>query len=56
METPKKNSARGTYRTLRECLTDSEYLAAQRRMEQIQKNYLKRRLEDDIEPVDWDEL
>ena len=56
MENPKKNSARGTYRTLRECLTDSEYLAAQRRMEQIQKNYLKRRLEDDIEPIDWDEL
>ena len=54
MENPKKNSAHGTYHTLRECLTDQEYLAAQRRMEEIQKRYLKRRLEDDIEPVDWD--
>ena len=54
MENPKKNSARGTYRTLRECLTDQEYLAAQRKMEEIQKRYLRHRLEDDIEPVDWD--
>ena len=56
MENPKKNNVHGTYHTLRECLTDSEYLAAQRKMEEIQKRYLKKRLEDDIEPIDWDEL
>lgn len=57
MENPKNNNVRGTYHTLRECLTDSEYLAAVRKMEQIQKNYLKMRLnDDDIEPADWDDI
>ena len=56
MENPKKNNVQSTYHTLKECLTDSEYLAAVRRMEQIQKNYLKMRLNDDIEPLDWDDI
>lgn len=55
METPKKNSARGTYRTLRQCLTDEEYLNALNRMEQVQKNFLKM-LRDDIEPADWEDI
>lgn len=56
MENPKKKNVRSTCHTLRECLTDSEYLAAVRKMEQAQKNYLKMGLKDDIEPLDWDDI
>lgn len=54
MENPKNNRVQNTYRTLRECLTDSEYLAAQRRMEEIQRN--SRKYFKDIEPADWDDI
>lgn len=54
METPKKPSVRNTYHTLRECLTDEEYLKAQRRMEEIQKKYLRMLRNDDIDPLDDD--
>lgn len=54
MENPKNNNVRGTYHTLRECLTDSEYLAALRRMEEIQRN--GRKYFKDIEPADWDDI
>lgn len=54
METPKKNSVRNTYHTLRECLTDEEYLKAQKRMEEIQKRHLKMLRSDDIDPLDDD--
>lgn len=55
METPKKNNARNTYLTLRECLKNEDYLKAQRIMEKAQKTYRKM-LRDDIEPTDWDVL
>ena len=54
MENPKKPSVRSTYHTLRECLTDEEYLRAQRKMEEIQSRYRKMLKNDDIDPVDWD--
>ena len=56
MENPKKNSVRNTYHTLRECLTDSEYLIALRRMEEIQRNSRKYFEDNDIEPADWDDI
>ena len=54
METPKKPSVRSTYHTLRECLTDEEYLRAQRKMEEIQKRYRYMLRNDDIDPLDDD--
>ena len=56
MENSKKDSVRNTYHTLRECLTDAEYLKALKKMEEIQKNYRKYRYSDDIEPADWDDI
>ena len=56
MENPKKNNVQGTYHTLRECLTDPEYLAAQRRMEEIQRRSRKYFRDNDIEPADWDDI
>lgn len=56
MENSKKDSVRNTYHTLRECLEDEEYLKAQRKMEEIQRNYRKYRYTDDIEPADWDDI
>lgn len=54
METPKKPSVRSMYHTLRECLTDEEYLKAQRRMEEIQRKHLRMLRSDDIDPLDDD--
>ena len=54
METPKKHSVHATYHTLKECLTDEDYLKAHRKMEEIQHKYLKMLKNDDIEPADWD--
>lgn len=54
METPKKHRVHATSHTLRECLTDEEYLRAQRKMEEIQRRYRKMLKNDDIEPADWD--
>ena len=56
MENPKKDRVRNTYHTLRECLTDAEYLTALRRMEEIQKNSRKYFRDNDIEPADWDDI
>ena len=42
--------------TLRECLTDEEYLRAQKKMEEIQRRYRKMLRSDDIEPADWDDI
>lgn len=56
MENLKKDSVRNTYHTLRECLEDAEYLKAQRRMEEIQRNSRKYFRDNDIEPADWDDI
>ena len=37
METPKKNRVQGTYTTLKECLTDPEYLRALEIIERCEK-------------------
>lgn len=47
METPKKNSAQGTYLTLKECLKDEEYLKALEIIERDTKNRLKNHYYDD---------
>lgn len=41
MENPKKDRAQGTYTTLKECLTDPEYLRVLERMNQSQKEAYK---------------
>jgi len=54
MDTPKKHRVHAMCHTLRECLTDEEYLKAHRRMEEIQKRHLRMLKNEDIEPTDWD--
>ena len=56
METPKKHRVHAMSHTLRECLTDEEYLRAQKKMEEIQRRYRKMLRNDDIEPADWDDI
>lgn len=59
METNNKHSVQNTYITLKGWLEDQEYLEALKKMEQAQKTLLRMRLqriEDDIEPLDWDDI
>lgn len=59
METNNKHSVQNTYITLKGWLEDQEYLEALEKMEQAQKTLLRMRLqriEDDIEPLDWDDI
>ena len=56
METPKKHRVHASCHTLKECLTDEEYLKAQKRMEEIQQRYRRMLRNDDIEPLDWDDI
>ena len=42
--------------SVKECLTDEEYLKAHRKMEEIQRRYRKMLRNDDIEPLEWDDI
>ena len=56
MENHKKQNAQGTCLTLKECLTNPDYLKALAKMEQAQKRYLQMTKGEDIEPIDWEVL